>query len=220
MTARAAGRGARRRAGGRRVRRRWGGRRRDAPRRHRRRAGQRRLERAITTATHIGLVGFDAKGEVEPALASSWRIAADARSVIFRLGLHHWPDGKPVTATDVVASFRRIAGPASRSRGRPLLAALANGAEVARGTRPVTALGIDAPVDNVIEVRAAGAMPGLLALLAEPDLAVVAPGPRPAALGAFRVTDAGSRPIVLTRSTSATTTRSSSLLCRGGCRAG
>lgn len=157
------------------------------------------LEQAIAAATQVGLVGFDASGGVVPALASSWRIAADGRSVIFRLRPRAWPGGKRVTAADVVASFRRIAAPGSRNRSRPLLAALDHGAAVLRGDLPPSALGIDAPVDNVVEVRAAGAMPGLLALLAQPDLAVVAPGPRPAALGPLRVADAERRPMVLTR---------------------
>ena len=161
------------------------------------------LERTIAAATQVGLVGFDGTGAVVPALASSWRIAGDGRSVIFRLRPRAWPDGKPVTAADVVAAFRRIAASGSRNRARPLLAALANGTAVLHGTLPPSALGIDAPVDNVVEVRAAGAMPGLLALLAQPDLAVVAAGPRPPALGPLRVADATQRPIVLTRNPAA-----------------
>ncbi len=143
------------------------------------------VERTVAAATEVGLVGFDAAGGVVPALASSWRIAGDGRSVIFRLRPRKWPDGKPVTAGDVVASFRRAAAPGSRAR--PLLAALANGAAVARGEMPASALGVGSPVDNVVEVRAAGALPGLLAVLAQPELAVTAPGSRPSALGPFRL---------------------------------
>ncbi len=157
------------------------------------------VDEAITAATQVGLVGFDASGGVVPGLASSWRIAGDGRSVIFRLRPRSWPDGKRVTAADVVASFRRAAAPGSRNRARPLLAALDNGAAVLRGELPPSALGIDAPVDSVVEVRTAGAMPGLLALLAQPDLAVVAAGPGRPALGPLRVADAARRPIVLTR---------------------
>ena len=100
---------------------------------------------------------------------------------------------------------RRLASAASprrraATRGRPLLAALANGAAVLRGPLPPTALGIDAPVDNVVEVRAAGAMPGLLAA---PRRSPTSPssraGPRPPPLGPFRVADPARRPITLTR---------------------
>lgn len=159
------------------------------------------LDRTIAAATQVGLVGFDGRGEVVPALASSWRVAGDGRSVIFRLRPRVWPDGRPVTAADVVAAFRRLA--AGRGRARPLLAALANGPAVLRGDLPPSALGIDAPTESVVEVRAAGALPGLLALLAQPDLAVVAAGPRPPALGPLRVADASRRPIVLTRNPAA-----------------
>ncbi len=153
--------------------------------------------RAVLAATQVGLVTVDGHGEVVPGLASSWRIAGDNRSVIFRLAPRHWPDGKPVTAADVVAAFRRIAATGSRNPGASPLAALANGSDVVARRMPVSALGIDAPVDNVVEVRAAGAMPGLLALLAQPDLAVVAAGPHPPPLGPFRVVDPARRPVEL-----------------------
>ncbi len=167
------------------------------------RPGSADLERAITGATQVGLVAFDGTGTVVPALASSWRVADDGRSVIFRLRPRTWPGGRPVTATDVVAAFRRAAALGSRNPARPLLAALANGTAVLSGTAPPSSLGIDAPIDNVVEVRAAGAMPGLLALLALPEFAVTAPGPNPPALGPFRVAAAAKRPVVLTRSPAA-----------------
>lgn len=138
--------------------------------------------RAVTGATQIGLVAFDSGGRVVPGLASSWRIADDGLSVIFRLHPRKWPDGKPVTANDVVASLRRAAAD-SRNPLRALLATVS----------------ADAPVDNVVEVRLAGAIPGLLALLAQPELAVTRGGPRPPPLGPFRVADAAKSPIMLTR---------------------
>ncbi len=165
--------------------------------------GSGEVARTISAATQLGLVAFDGKGEVVPALASSWRIAGDGRSIIFRLAPRAWPGGRPVTAADVVASFRRAAAPGSRNPSRPLLVGLAGGAAVLRGAAAPSTLGIDAPVDNVVEVHAAGAMPGVLALLAQPDLAVTAAGPRPPALGPLRLVDAAQRPIVLTRNPAA-----------------
>ncbi len=156
---------------------------------------------AVAAATQLGLVAFDSRGEVVPGLASSWRAIGDNRSIIFRLRPRAWPDGRPVTAAEVVASFRRAAAAGSRNPARPLLAALDHGAEVLQGRLPASALGIDAPVDNVIEVRGAGALPGLLPLLAQPELAVVPSGPRPPALGAMRV--ATTQPLVLGRNPAA-----------------
>ncbi|MBV8970838.1 MAG: hypothetical protein JO290_00945 [Sphingomonadaceae bacterium] len=159
------------------------------------------VERSVTAATGLGLVAFNARGEVVPGLASSWRVIGDNRSIIFRLRPHGGAGGKPVTAAEVVASFRRAAAPGSRNPARALLAALDHGSEVLRGALPPAALGIDAPVDSVVEVRGGGAMPGLLPLLAQPDFAVVLPGPKPPALGPFRV--ATTKPLVLERNPAA-----------------
>jgi peptide/nickel transport system substrate-binding protein len=48
-------------------------------------------------------------GEIEPALAESWKISADKQHVIFKLrpGLK-WSDGEPLTADDVVFTYRDI----------------------------------------------------------------------------------------------------------------
>ncbi|QYE35101.1 hypothetical protein KZX46_20690 [Polymorphobacter sp. PAMC 29334] len=159
--------------------------------------------RAIVAATQVGLTSFDGAGQVVPGLASSWRIADNGLSVIFRLRPRAWPDGKPVTATDVVASFRRAAQPGSHNALRPLLLGFENGAEVLSGAKPVSALGVGAPVDNVVEVRLAGAMPYLLALLAEPEFAVTRPGVRPPPLGPFRIVDSDKVPVMLARNPAA-----------------
>ncbi len=48
-------------------------------------------------------------GEVEPALAESWQFSSDHKTVVFRLrpGLQ-WSDGQPLTAEDVVFTYRDI----------------------------------------------------------------------------------------------------------------
>lgn len=155
-------------------------------------------QRAIAASSQIGLTRFDGAGQVVPGLASSWRIADNGLSVIFRLRPVKWPDGKPVTASDVVASFRRAAQAASRNRLRPFLVGFENGAAVLAGSTPPSSLGVGAPVDNVVEVRLAGAVPSLLALLAEPEFAVTRAGAR-LPLGPFEERDPAKVPIVLTR---------------------
>lgn len=159
--------------------------------------------RAITAASQIGLTSFDGTGQVVPGLASSWRIADNGLSVIFRLRPRTWPDGRPVTASDVVAAFRRAALVSSRNPLRPLLQGVENGPEVIAGAKPISALGIGAPVENVVEIRLAGSMQSLLALLAEPEFAVTRPGPRSPPLGPFRVADVTRLPIALTRNPAA-----------------
>ena len=48
-------------------------------------------------------------GEVEPALAESWEVSADKKRVVFKLrsGLL-WSDGQPLTADDVVFTYRDV----------------------------------------------------------------------------------------------------------------
>lgn len=149
--------------------------------------------------TQQGLVRFDAGGQPVPGIASSWRFTADGRSIIFRLRAAKWSDGRPVRANDVVASFRRIMAPASRNPLKPLLATIVNAREVAAGTLPTSALGVEAPVDSVVEIRLAAPTPELLALLALPDAALLRPGNDPPASGPFTLADGSRRPVRLRR---------------------
>jgi len=154
--------------------------------------------RVATAASQAGLTSVDGTGQVVPGLASSWRIADDGLSVIFRLRPRSWPDGKPVTASDVVASFRHASSAGSHNPLRTLLSGFENGAAVVGGTKPPSALGVGAPIDNVVEIRLAGAMPNLLAMLAEPEFAVTRAGLK-LPLGPFRVDDLATVPIALDR---------------------
>lgn len=48
-------------------------------------------------------------GEIEPALAESWEISEDKRRVVFTLRPNlRWSDGEPLTAADVLFSFRDV----------------------------------------------------------------------------------------------------------------
>ncbi|NMG21106.1 ABC transporter substrate-binding protein [Brasilonema bromeliae] len=59
--------------------------------------------------THEGLVSENGRGEIEPALAESWKMSEDKKRIIFTLrkGLK-WSDGKPLTADDVVFTYNDI----------------------------------------------------------------------------------------------------------------
>lgn len=125
--------------------------------------------------TAMGLVALDASGQVEPALAESWIVTDDGRSIIFRIHRMTWPDGSEVTGDEVAASLKRAIGPGSENRLRPLLSS------------------IDAVVGmtgRVVEVRLKVPRPYLLQLLAQPELGIRRDG---AGLGPWRITghDAG-----------------------------
>ena len=61
-----------------------------------------------------GLTGFDAKGQVRPELAESWKQDGE-RGWVFKLRAATFQNGKPVTSEDVKWSFEQIADPKSTS---------------------------------------------------------------------------------------------------------
>ncbi|AJP70987.1 ABC transporter substrate-binding protein [Sphingomonas hengshuiensis] len=118
-------------------------------------------QRVLLGATAQGLVRFDAGGQIEPGLAERWIVIDEGRSYIFRLRAATWPDGAPVTATQVVAVLRRAAAPGSRNPLAPFLAVIDEIVEM---------------TPQVIEVRLKRPRPDLLKLFAQPELAVFRTG--------------------------------------------
>jgi peptide/nickel transport system substrate-binding protein len=56
-----------------------------------------------------GLIGTNGKGEVEPALAESWSISADKKTITFTLRPNlKWSDGAPLTIDDVAFTFNEV----------------------------------------------------------------------------------------------------------------
>jgi len=75
---------------------------------------------------HEGLTALDARGEVIPGAARSWRVSADGLEWVFELDpAARWSDGRPVQAADFVLAFRRMAEPTVASPHRELFAAIA-----------------------------------------------------------------------------------------------
>lgn len=109
----------------------------------------------IAADLFVGLTAIDARGEIVPGCAESWRISDDGLRHEFRLrsGLQ-WSDGQALVAADVVASFRRLLTPATGA----LLAYRYDAIRGARALRSATgaadALGVSAldPRRVVIEL--------------------------------------------------------------------
>jgi peptide/nickel transport system substrate-binding protein len=56
-----------------------------------------------------GLITEDGKGKIQPALAESWTISPDTKSVIFTLKPNlKWSDGQPLTIDDVAFTFNEV----------------------------------------------------------------------------------------------------------------
>ncbi len=56
-----------------------------------------------------GLITENGKGEIEPALAESWQVSPDSKSIIFTLKKNlKWSDGVPLTIDDVSFTFNEV----------------------------------------------------------------------------------------------------------------
>ena len=112
----------------------------------------------ILESTAQGLVAFDARGDILPALAQRWIVEDDGRSYIFRLRRAFWANGTRVTAPDVarmlmarIESLRRL------DPDGPL--------DAVQSVVPMTG--------EVIEIRLAAPRPYVLQMLAQPQMAVL-----------------------------------------------
>lgn len=105
-----------------------------------------------------GLVRFDAAGNIVGGLAERWNVSDDGLSYIFRIASTNWPDGKKINAEQVAKILKREIGPRSRDDLKDTLGAVDD---------------VVAMTDRVIEIRLLAPRPNLLALLAQPELAIV-----------------------------------------------
>ncbi|MFI5262821.1 MAG: ABC transporter substrate-binding protein [Candidatus Limnocylindrales bacterium] len=122
------------------------------------------------------LTAIDAAGAVQPALAASWTVSADSRSITFTLrpGLT-FSDGTPLQAGDVVRSWDRLIDPRQPSPLAYLMVPIVGVSDELAGHGPLDAVGIRAsgPLDVTVTFTAAAAY--FPATAASPSLAVVPP---------------------------------------------
>ncbi|MDW8479645.1 MAG: peptide ABC transporter substrate-binding protein [Xanthomonadales bacterium] len=116
-----------------------------------------------------GLVAEDAEGRPIPGAALAWSHDPEWRLWRFELRPEaRWSDGRPLTAADWVASFRRALDPATGSRSARLLEPIRHAAAVRRGEAPPEALGVVAEGPLRLRIELEHPLPGLPALLALP----------------------------------------------------
>jgi len=149
------------------------------------------LDRFLIAATGQGLLRRDPDGETGPGLASGGRPETDGtQGAEWRFEIDPtatWPDGRPVRAEDVVASWKR----ALRREGSParwLLAPVAGALPFARGEADAVE-GLQAE-DDALVVRLEHPTPDLRERLIHPALTVWRPGVDPGlgGTGPFRAT--------------------------------
>ena len=103
-------------------------------------------EMAIVNDLFEGLVAYDAEGNPGPGLAASWTVTPDGKRYTFRLRPSlTWSDGAPLTADDVVFTFRRFMDPKTAAPFAALLYVLKQARAVNTGAAAVEALGVSAP---------------------------------------------------------------------------
>lgn len=121
-----------------------------------------------------GLLTYDAKANAVPGIAQSWTTSADGRTWTFNLRPDLvWSDGAPLTADDVVFSFRRLMVPTTAAQYAQLLYILENGKEVNTGAAPADKLGVAAPTKTTVVLKLNSPAPYLLELLANPFAAIL-----------------------------------------------
>ena len=108
-----------------------------------------------------GLVAFDPGGNIVGGLAERWNVSDDGLSYIFRLSSATWSNGRKVTAEQVARALRRSLSAGGKNRLRDTLGAVEE---------------VVAMTDRVIEIRLTAPRPNLLALLAQPEFAILRRG--------------------------------------------
>lgn len=123
------------------------------------------------------LTTFDADLVLRPALAATWSVDDGGRRVIFELRPNlRFSDDTPLTANDVVRSWRRVIDPARPSPLASLLDDVVGAADYRTGRlADPTRVGIraDGPTRVVVDLLRPGA--DLPAIVASPTFAVVPP---------------------------------------------
>ncbi|NDL63424.1 ABC transporter substrate-binding protein [Acerihabitans arboris] len=124
-----------------------------------------------------GLIGIDNHGGVEPRLAVSWD---NTRPEIWTFHLRpgiRWSNGQPITAGDVVYSWRRLIDPATASPYESYLASMhvLNAAEIIAGKKPVDSLGVRALDDTTLQITLTQPVSAFLSMLAHPSLVAINP---------------------------------------------
>ncbi|HEU4821009.1 MAG TPA: ABC transporter substrate-binding protein [Qipengyuania sp.] len=115
----------------------------------------------LRAATTQGLVRLDEAGQLVPGIAERWIVTADGQSYIFRIREIDLADGKRIDARAVQQALTRA------------IASL-DGTTLGLDLAPVR--DVRAMAGRVIEIRLESPMPGLLQLLAQPELGIAIGG--------------------------------------------
>jgi len=96
-----------------------------------------------------GLVEYDLDGNLQPAMAESWKVSKDGLKLEFTLRKNlRWSDGRPVKTEEFVSGFRHALSPGTPSRLAPLVANIRNARSVREKKKTLGELGVSVSPDN------------------------------------------------------------------------
>jgi oligopeptide transport system substrate-binding protein len=129
-------------------------------------------EGRIVNALFEGLLRFDRRGLSQPGVADSWEISPDRRKYTFHLRPDaRWSDGRKVTASDFLSSWRRTLEPETASAYNYQLFSVVGAEDFAEGRiHDFSAVGVKAPDDSTLQVSLRQPTPYFLDLCAFPTL--------------------------------------------------
>lgn len=151
-------------------------------------------EGEICSLIFDGLVGFAPDGSMKPALARSWTVSDDGTHYQFHLDTRAmFSNGKPVHASDVIATFRRVLDPATASPRAWVLTRIRGATEFHDGKSGAID-GLAAANDSTLTIELDAPFAPFLSLLALPaarviDTAATATGDTPVGSGAWQLAE-------------------------------
>ncbi len=132
------------------------------------------LDNSLSTGTQddniignltMGLITEDARAQPVPGVATEWKTSPDGLTWNFKLRQAQWSDGVPITADDVVFSWRRLLDPATAARYAYYLYVVKNAEPINVGKLPPDRLGVKAVGKYELEVTLERPAPYLLQML-------------------------------------------------------
>ncbi|HMF05787.1 MAG TPA: peptide ABC transporter substrate-binding protein [Methylocella sp.] len=125
------------------------------------------VESNILDELFEGLIALDARGEIIPGVAESWKVDGGGTVYVFKLRPDaKWSNGDFVVAEDFVYALRRLTAPSTGAPYASILYTLKNAEKINKGELPIEALGARALDDRSLEVTLEQPTPYFIAQLA------------------------------------------------------
>jgi ABC-type oligopeptide transport system, periplasmic component len=128
------------------------------------------MSNELLTAVFDGLYTLNAKGEIDPLMAESYKVSSDGLTYTFKIRKAFWSNGDRVTSNDFVFSWRRLVdkATAAKNRNEAVAAGIKNANAIVNGTMDPTQLGVSAPDSSTLVVQLDAVVPYFLATLIRP----------------------------------------------------